>query len=382
MSDENPPSNLKPASIAARAGGATGLQGAVVPGIELATTFARNPDYALQGSGGYGRDRNATVAQAEEVLRHLEGAADTRLFGSGMAAAVAVFQTLPTGARAVVQSGIYWGVTHWLNGFCAKRGITLEPIDASDLSVVENALSKPADLVWIEVPSNPWLKVSDISRIADLAHDAGAILAVDGTAATPVLTQSLAFGADISMHSATKAINGHSDVLAGAVSCRDTALPAWVDICAQRAEAGALMGPMDAWLLLRGMRTLPLRMDRMCRNAQTLAETLAAHPKVEAVWYPGLKDHPGHDLATRQMCGGAGYLMSVLVKGSAQDALAVAGRLKLIHRATSLGGTETLVEHRATIEPHSGIPENLLRLSVGIEDASDLIADLDQALNG
>lgn len=357
-----------------------GQDGAVVPGVELSTTFARGTDYALIGSGTYGRDHNLTVAQAEEVIRQLEGAAETRAFGSGMAAVAAVFQALPNGARAVVQSGIYWGVTHWLEGFCAKWGIRLDTVDASDTAAIQEALSDPADLVWIEVPSNPWLRVTNIARVADLAHDAGAVLAVDGTAATPVLTQALAFGADISMHSATKAMNGHSDVLAGVVSCRDAALPMWVDICAQRAEAGALLGAMEAWLLLRGLRTLPLRVERMCATAQIVAEAMAGHEKVEAVWYPGLPDHAGHDLAAQQMCGGFGYLMSVIVNGGAEAALAAAGRLEWIHRATSLGGTETLVEHRATVEPQSGIPDGLLRLSIGLEDAEDLIADLTQAL--
>ncbi|MEO1283720.1 MAG: PLP-dependent transferase [Pseudomonadota bacterium] len=371
---------FRPATIAAQAGGAKGAGGAVVPGVEVATTFARDTDYALSGDGSYGRDRNATVAQAEEVLRQLEGAAETRLFGSGMAAAAAVFQALPNGARAVVQSGIYWGVTHWLDGFCAKRAIALETVDAADPAAIEAALADPADLVWIEVPSNPWIKIADIARVAELAHAAGAQLVVDGTAATPVLTQSLALGADISMHSGTKAINGHSDVIAGVLSCRQPELPLWRDICAQRAEAGALLGPMEAWLLMRGMRTLPLRIERMCATAQKVAAAMHAHPLIETVWYPGLSDHPGHELAQKQMCGGAGYLMSVLVKGGADDALDVAGRLQLIHRATSLGGTETLVEHRATVEPHSGIPGNLLRLSIGLEDPEDLIADLDQAL--
>ncbi|MEM7731569.1 MAG: PLP-dependent transferase [Pseudomonadota bacterium] len=371
---------LKPATIAARAAGAMGQDGAIGPGVEVSTTFARGPDYALLGGGAYGRDHNVTVAQAEEVIRQLEGAAETRLFGSGMAAVAAVFQTLPMGARAVVQSGIYWGVTHWLQGFCARRGITLNLVDAADPVAMEAALLGPADLVWIEVPSNPWLRVADIARVADLAHGAGAVLAVDGTAATPVLTQALALGADISMHSATKAMNGHSDVLAGVLSCGDAGLPVWIDICAQRAEAGALLGAMEGWLLMRGLRTLPLRVERMCATAQVVAEAMARHEKVEDVWYPGLPGHAGHDLAAKQMCGGFGYLMSVIVKGGVEAALAVAGRLTLIHRATSLGGTETLVEHRATVEPQSGIPGGLLRMSIGLEDPGDLIADLKQAL--
>lgn len=373
---------LKPASVTAHAAGAHGAGGAVVPGVNVSTTYRRDAAYDLMAPGTYGRDHNDTVRAAEEVLRRLEGAAATRLFPSGMAAAAAVFRTLPAGARVVLQSGIYYGVTSLARNFCERRGITLDEVDAADPARIAAALGKPADLVWIEVPSNPWLKLADIGAVAKLAHEAGALLAVDGTAATPVLTRVLELGADISMHSATKAINGHTDVLAGVLSCRDADSETWAAICADRHDAGAIIGPFEAWLLMRGMRTLPLRMERMCANAQRLAEWLAAHDAVEAVWYPGLPGHPGHDMAMRQMQGGAGYLMSVLVKGGAAEALAAVGRLQLIERATSLGGIETLVEHRATIEPQSGIPENLLRLSVGIEDADDLIADLDQALAG
>ncbi|MEQ9258095.1 MAG: aminotransferase class V-fold PLP-dependent enzyme [Roseovarius sp.] len=370
----------KPATIAAQGAGAKGARGAVVPGVELATTFARDADYQIDGPGSYGRDRNATVAEAEEVLRQLEGAAATRLFPSGMAAVAALFRSLPQGARVVMQAGIYWGVTGWARGYCTRQGIALEEVDAADPEAMRAVLSARADLVWIETPSNPWLKIADIAAIAGLSHKAGALLAVDGTAATPVLTRALELGADISMHSATKAINGHTDVLAGALSVRDASLPAWAAILADRQEAGALLGPFEAWLLMRGMRTLPLRLERMCANAQAVAEALVAHPQVEAVWYPGLAGHPGHALAERQMCGGFGYLMSVLVKGGREQALRVAGRLELFHSATSLGGVESLVEHRATIEPASGIPENLLRLSIGIEDAGDLVEDLRAAL--
>ncbi len=374
--------NLKPASVTAHAAGAHGEGGGVVPGVSVSTTYLRDESYRLLAPEQYGRDYNATVEQAEEVLRALEGAAQTRLFPSGMAAAAAVFRTLPRGARAVVQSGIYYGVTGFARKFCARRGIALEEVDAADPEAIAAALSGPADLVWIEVPSNPWLKVADIAAVAALARGAGALLAVDGTAATPVLTRALELGADISMHSATKAINGHTDVLAGVLSCRDAESPTWAAIRDDRHDAGALLGSFEAWLLMRGMRTLPLRIERMCANAQRLAEWLAAHPGVEAVWYPGLAGHPGQELAARQMRGGAGYLMSVLVRGGRDEALAAVGRLRLIQRATSLGGVETLIEHRATNEPQSGIPENLLRLSVGIEDAGDLIADLERALAG
>ncbi|WP_299842622.1 aminotransferase class I/II-fold pyridoxal phosphate-dependent enzyme [uncultured Roseovarius sp.] len=376
--------DLKPATIAARAAGASDSGSAgVVPGIHLATTYMRGRDNALIRDGNmYGRDQNDTVRQAEEVLRQLEGAAATLLFPSGMAAVASLFRTVPNGGRVVVQSGIYWGTTGWTRDFCARRGITLTEVDASDPQAFEAACTQgPADLIWIEVPSNPWLKMVDIAAAASLARAAGALLAVDATAATPVLMRPLALGADFVMHSATKAINGHTDVLAGVLSCVDQDHAAWQAIATDRHDAGAILGPFEAWLLMRGMRTLPLRMERMCTNAQAVAEFLNAHAAVESVFYPGLPSHPGHELALRQMAGGYGYLMSVLIRGGRMAALDVAGKLTLAHRATSLGGVESLVEHRYTVEPDTGIPENLLRLSVGIEDVNDLIADLDQALN-
>lgn len=380
MTDET----LKPATVAARAAGATDAGSAgVTPGVHLATTYLRGADNGLlRGDNTYGRDHNDTVRQAEEVLRQLEGAAETRLFPSGMAAIAALFRSVPNGGRVVVQSGVYWGATAWIRGFCARRGITLTEVDAADMAALAAACATAADLVWLEVPSNPWLKVADIAEAARLAHAAGALLAVDATAATPVLMRPLALGADLVMHSATKVINGHSDVLAGVLSCADPGNAVWQDILADRHGAGAILGPFEAWLLMRGMRTLPLRVERMCANAQVLAEFLEAHDGIEAVLYPGLSGHRDHEVASRQMVGGYGYLMSVLVRGGREAALAAAGRLNLIHRATSLGGVESLVEHRHTVEPDTGIPENLLRISVGIEDVGDLIADLDQALRG
>ena len=377
--DDDP---LKPATIAAHAAGAADRASAgVVPGISLSSTYLRGPDYALLREGNmYGRDENETVRQAEEVLRRLEGAAQTRLFASGMAAAAAVFRTVPTGGRVVMQSGIYWGVTNWVRGFCQRRRITLEEVDAADPAALSGACGTPADLVWIEVPSNPWLKSVDVAQAAKAAQRAGAVLAVDATAASPVLMRPLEMGADIVMHSATKAINGHTDVVAGVLSCADPESAIWRAVLRDRHDAGAILGPFEAWLLMRGMRTLPLRMERMCDNAMAVARHLQTHPRIEAVFYPGLETHQGHDVATGQMRGGYGYLMSVLVQGGHAEAAEVVGRLTLFQRATSLGGVESLVEHRHVIEPASGLPENLLRLSVGIEDAGDLLADLDQAL--
>ncbi|MAU53844.1 MAG: cystathionine gamma-synthase [Roseovarius sp.] len=377
-------SGKAPATIAAQAAGATEpATGGVVPGISLATTYLRDEDYALlRPENVYGRDHNATVRQAEEVIRQLEGAAETLLFPSGMAAVAAVFRALPSGARVVMQTGIYWGTLKWVREYCVRRAILLDEVEASDAAALAEACRSSADMVWIETPSNPWLRTVDIAAAAGMAHKAGAVLVVDGTAATPVLTRALDLGADISMHSATKALNGHSDVLAGVLSCREPSLPMWQEIATDRHDAGAILGPFEAWLLMRGMRTLPLRVERMCANALALAEWLAAHDGVAAVLYPGLAQHAGHDVAARQMRGGFGFLLSVLVRGDRARALQVVGRLRLFHRATSLGGVESLVEHRHTIEPHTGIPENLIRLSVGIEDMADLRADLAQALAG
>ena len=377
-------SKLKPATIAARAAGATDQAGGgVVPGISLSSTYLRGPDNALLcGDNQYGRDQNDTVRQAEEVLRQLERAAETRLFPSGMAAIAALFRTVPNRGRVVVQSGIYWGATAWIRDFCARREVALTEVDASDPAALAAACTDPADLVWIEVPSNPWLKMVDIPGAAALAHGAGAVLAVDATAATPVLMRPLEMGADFVMHSATKAINGHTDVLAGVLSCADADEARWQEITKSRHDAGAIMGPFEAWLLMRGMRTLPLRVERMSENALAVAHFFRDHSEVETVLYPGIASHPGHEIAAAQMSGGFGYLMSVLVKGGRSAALACAGRLALIHRATSLGGVDSLVEHRHTVEPDTGIPENLLRISIGIEDQGDLITDLDQALRG
>lgn len=373
--------DVKPATWVAHAGGAKDdKSGGVVPSIQPATTFYRDAEYALHNPDNmYLRPHSENLRLAEEVIRNLEGAADSLLFPSGMAAIAAAFRWLPDGARVVVQEGIYWGTTKWIQAFCERRGITLQSVDASDSDALRAACVDGVDLVFVETPSNPWLKTVDITAAAESAHANGGILIVDGTAATPILSQPLALGADIVMHSATKALNGHSDVLGGVLSCHSES-EIWEAIRTDRADAGAMMGPFEAWLLLRGMRTLALRVERMSANALALAEFLNDHPSVEAVLYPGLPDNPGHVLASRQMQGGFGGLLSVLIKGDRDKALEVAGRLKLFIRATSLGGVESLVEHRYSIESHTGIPQNLLRVSVGIEDATDLIEDFAQAL--
>lgn len=378
-----PDPKLHPATLSAQALGAIdSATGGVVPGIHPATTFARSEDYTpLQEGNTYLRYHQPNARMAEELLGQLEGAEDALLFPSGMAAVAAVFRTVPTGGTVLVQRQIYWGTTQWIMNFCARRQITLIDIEASDTAAFAAACAAHRPhIAWVESPSNPWLRIVDLAAAAEAAHAVGAILVADMTAVTPIITRALDFGVDIVMHSATKGLNGHSDVLAGALTCRDAAGEVWQAIRTDRDTAGAVIGPFEAWLLVRGMRTLPLRIERMSANALEIATYLSDHPAVETVLYPGLTSHSSHDLAARQMTGGYGPLLSFIVKGGGEAALRAAGRLKHFHRATSLGGVESLVEHRHTIEPHTGIPQGLLRLSVGIEHAGDLISDLGQAL--
>ena len=377
-------SRLSPATIAAQAAGAVDAQtGGVVPALPMATTYLRDEAYQpLREDNIYLRDQSDIVRVAEKVLSQLEGAKESLLFPSGMAALAAVFRTVPNGGRVLVQSQIYWGTTKWIRDFCTRRDIELREVEASDKAAFAAACeSFRPTLALIETPSNPWLRVVDIQAAADAVHSAGGLLVVDSTAATPILQQPLKHGADVVMHSATKGINGHSDVLAGVLATNDVTGRVWEDIKADRHDAGAVIGPFEAWLLVRGMRTLPLRAKQMSCNAMELAEFLQNHPKIEEALYPGLASHTGHELATRQMSVGFGSLLSCIVKGGGAAALEAVGKLEVFHRATSLGGVESLVEHRHTIEPHTGIPEGLLRLSVGIEDIEDLKRDLSQALD-
>lgn len=358
------------------------LHGAVIPALQPATTFARDADYRLTDPGrSYARDQNPTFATAERMLAELERAEEALLFSSGMAAAMAVVQALRPGQRIVAPAVMYWGFRNWLIRFAADWGLTLDLYDSADPDdLARRVAAAPTHLVWVETPCNPTWDVTDITAAAELAHEAGALLAVDSTAATPVLSQPLTLGADVVMHSATKYLNGHGDVVAGALATarRDAH---WQRIRDIRANGGAIPGTFDAWLLQRGMRTLFLRVGRSSASAAHLAAHFEADPRLEQVLYPGLPSHPGHAVAARQMHGGFGGMLSLRVRGGAEAALAAAGRCRTFLRATSLGGVESLIEHRRSIEgPDSPIPPDLLRLSVGIEAVEDLIADLDRAL--
>ncbi len=355
--------------------------GAVAPAIHPATTFARDRAYRLPSARMYGRDQNPTGEPAEALLGQLEQAEGAMLFASGMAAATAVFQTLNAGDHVIAQRTMYWGLRAWLVQFCARWRLELTLIDAHLPGALAAALRPGRTrLVWIETPANPTWDVIDIAAAAEQAHEAGARLCVDSTVATPIHSRPLVLGADLVMHAATKYLNGHSDVIAGALCTAHRDEP-WARLAAHRHDAGAILGPFEAWLLHRGMRTLALRVRRQSASAMAVAEALEGHAALVGVLYPGLASHPGPAIAGRQMLGGFGGMLSIRVIGGAPAALAVAGRLSLFTRATSLGGVESLVEHRASVEPpDSPVPSDLLRLSIGLEDPAELIDDLRAAL--
>ena len=355
---------------------------AVTPPLIAASTFARDADYAPRLPGvTYSRDGNPTYRQAEQVLAKLEGAADAMLVASGIAAGSTLLRSLSAGDHLVIPRVMYHGLREWVHSFSNRWDLAFSEFDPTAPNALEAAI-RPGEtkLVWIETPCNPTWDVTDIAAAAALAHKAGAKLAVDSTVATPLLTRPIELGADYVMHSATKYLNGHSDVVAGALAAAAED-ELWAKARESRSLDGAILGPFEAWLVLRGMRTMHLRVQQSCASAMHIASHFSAHPKIERVLYPGLADHPGHEIAKRQMRGGYGGMMSIQVAGGRDAALRVAKAVRLFIPATSLGGVESLLEHRATVEgPDSPVPDNLLRISVGIEDVGDLVADLEQAL--
>ena len=354
----------------------------VVPPIFPSASYGRGPDGDYPGGHTYSRDQNPTYDQAEAVLAQLEGGASARLFSSGMAAATTVFESLEPGDHVVAPAEMYWTIRLWMQRLQATKGIQVSFARNTDLDDWQACLSKPKTrLVWIETPANPSLDVTDVRKVCEMAHAVGAYAVADSTVATPVLTRPLELGCDLVMHSATKQLNGHTDVLAGALVTKREDDERWQRILQDRAYRGSVLGPFEAWLLLRGMRTLFLRVRASCEGAQRIADALQGHEAVSHVLYPGLTDHPGHALAKTQMDGGFGALLSIRLRRGAAHARAVAGRLRLFNNATSLGAVESLVEHRAPIEGKgTRVPDDLLRLSIGIEHPDDLIRDLVEAI--
>jgi cystathionine gamma-synthase len=358
------------------------VTGGISPPLQFSTTYCRDPAYDHVGNYSYSRADNPSWEVLEKVCAELDGGAEARCFASGMAAVCAFFETVNSGEHVVAPRVMYHGSQDWLRRISQKRGIGLSLFEASNLEDLRRAVQPgKTAVVWIESPVNPTWDVIDIALAADIAHAAGAILAVDATVASPVTTRALEHGADIVFHSATKYLNGHSDVVAGIlVTAKQD--ERWEDIKLVRTLTGGVLGPFEAWLLLRGMRTLFVRFDKASQSALRLARYFEGHPRLQRVLYPGLESHPGHDIAKRQMTQGFGGMLSLLVEGDAADAKSIAGKTRLFVRATSLGGVESLIEHRASVEgPLSEVPQNLLRLSIGIENCQDLINDLEQSLN-
>lgn len=353
--------------------------GAVTPPIHLTTTFERNPDGTFPTGHSYARESNPNRADLEECLAALEGGADCVTFSSGSAATAALFQSLRPGQRVLLGDDAFYGTVRVLRDIFGPWGLQFSSVDMSDMAAVADALRTETALVWLETPSNPLIRITDITAVAKLASAAGALVAVDNTWCTPVLQRPLELGADFVVHSTTKYLGGHSDLIGGAVIVRreDQSL----ERCRLLQKVGgAIPSPFDCWLLLRGIRTLPYRMRAHSANAAAVAAFLATHPAVEAVHYPGLASHAGHAVATRQMSSFGG-MVSFQVRGGRAEAFRVAAGVQLFTRATSLGGTESLIEHRASVEgPDTKAPENLLRLSIGLEHPDDLIDDLRSAL--
>jgi cystathionine gamma-synthase len=368
-------------TLAAQAfGGHEPVTMAVIPPIHMSATFLRDADNGYPAGYVYGRTDNLSVQQAESLMTSLEGAEEALLFSSGMAAATSIFLALEKPTHIIASRVMYWGFRSWLREI-GRYGHRVTFVDTSDLDAVCAAV-RPGEtgLFWIETPSNPLWTITDIAAIAEIAHACDAILCVDSTVATPILTRPLSLGADIVMHSATKYLNGHSDIIAGALAtARNDTL--WQRLRKTRGQLGSALGGFDAWLLMRGMRTLGLRVRAQAQTAAVLAARLVGHPAVSAVLYPGLEEHTGHAVALRQMAGGFGGMLSIRIKQGDAAAIAVAASVSLWKRATSFGGIESLIEHRASIEGEgSPCPGDLLRLSVGLEDADDLYVDLQRAL--
>ena len=377
-----PPRRWRFETLAVHAGhGVDPATGAVTEPIHLSTTFERDADGTYPRGYLYSRNDNPNRHALEAALAALEGGAGAAAFSSGLGAVTAVFQGLAPGDHVIAPGDIYHGTANVLKHLYAKWGVAATFVDMTKLDEIRAALRPTTRIVWVETPSNPLLRCVDIAAAAEIAHAAGARAVCDNTFASPALQRPLDLGCDLVMHATTKYLGGRSDVLGGAiVSKADDA--SFAALRTAQLFGGAVPSPFDCWLVMRSLPTLAPRMRTHAANAQRVAEFLAAHPKVEAVHYPGLPGSPFHALATRQMRGYGGML-SFEVRGGRDAALGVAARVQLFTRATSLGGVESLIEHRASIEgPESRTPQGLLRVSIGLEHPDDLVDDFTQALEG
>lgn len=354
--------------------------GAVVAPVHLSTTFVRDVDGTYPRGFMYSRANNPTRQLLEQTLAQLESGQTCAAFSSGMAAAMAIFQSMRPGDHVILPDDVYHGIRQLAKESFEPWGLKFSQVDLSDEAALEHAFTPASRLVWVETPSNPLLKITDIKRVVAHAHAHHCIVVVDGAWTTPLLQKPLLLGADFVLHSVTKYLAGHSDVLGGAIIGRQS--DSFFDRIRQiQTSGGAVIDPFGAWLTLRGLRSLSARLTMQCKSAHRIADFLDNHEAVARVYYPGLVHHPGHKIALKQMKASGGML-SFEVKGDEQRALKMAAATRIFKRATSLGGTESLIEHRASIEaPPTSTPANLLRLSIGLEHVDDLLMDLEQALD-
>jgi cystathionine gamma-synthase len=354
--------------------------GAVTPPIHLSTTFERAPDGSFPGGFIYSRSGNPNRQALEACLAQLEGGAAAAAFSSGQAATFAILQSLGPGDHVIAPEDAYYGTADLLLDHFSHWGLETTLVDMTNPAAVEAAVRPNTRLLWAETPSNPRIRITDLAALVDIARRASARVACDNTWATPMLQHPLQLGADLVMHATTKYLGGHSDILGGAVVAREDD-EFFARIRQVQSTAGAVPSPFESWLVMRGIRTLPYRMRAHSANALAIARYLAAHPRIEHVYYPGLQTDPGYAVASRQMSLPGGMLSFLLRGAGREETMAMSARLQIFTRATSLGGPESLIEHRASIEgPRTRAPENLLRVSVGLEHHEDLIADLAQAL--
>jgi cystathionine gamma-synthase len=358
-----------------------GATGAVVPPIHQSTTFTRDDEYELIGGIRYGRYGNPGWTHVEQMLAKLDNGEEARIFGSGLAACTALLETVKSGQHILAPQVMYHGAQKWMRRIAERRGIELSFFDQTVPGALRAAIRPNTAVLWIEPSVNPTWDIIDIADAADAVHSVGGILCVDGSVCPPATSKPLDLGADIVFHSVSKYLNGHSDVLGGVLVTKELN-ERWEEIGLIRNLSGGVLGSFETWLLIRGMRTLFVRFERASSNALAIAQYFSNHPLVERVLYPGLESHPNHSVAKRQMTNGFGGMLSILVKGNAEQARKVCCALKVILIGASLGGVESLVEHRASVEgPDSVVPKNLIRFSIGIESVDELIEDIEQALD-
>jgi cystathionine gamma-synthase len=352
----------------------------VTPAIHMSTTYQKAADGSLPGGFLYSRTDNPNRAALEEALTSLEEGAAALAFSSGNAASLALLHALAPGDHVIVDEFVYYGTAILLSNLLESWGLKHTLVNMQDATAVERAMTPATRLIWVETPSNPLLHIIDIRAIVAIAKKAGALVACDNTWATPLLQLPLQLGVDVVMHSVTKYLSGHTDVLSGALIFREAG-PLVEKVRSIQRDGGSVPSPFECWLTLRGLQTFPLRVRAQSQSARDIAQFLAEQPQIEAVHYPGLPSHPGHKIAASQMSGFGGML-SIQVKGGQTEAFKLASGVKLFTHATSLGGPHSLIEHRASVEGvATRSPVNLLRLSIGLEHPDDLIEDLDQALN-